>query len=79
MKTYIIKYYYFTTDGQKITPSSIKVKNCTSDIHAKIRLESYLKKHNSDFGNLIVESCREDLGTLGGIFSSFNDIFGGKL
>ena len=79
MKTYIIKYYYFTTDGQKITPSPIKVKNCTSDIHAKIRLESYLKKHNSNFGNLVVTNCIEDYSTMGDIFSSFNDIFGGKL
>lgn len=78
-KTYLITYSYYLNDGTKISNKKIKVKNSMSDLHAKIKLEQYLKKHSSDFGNLIVHSCVEDVNIFGDIFSSFNDIFGGKL
>lgn len=79
-KTYKIKYYFFLTDGTKVTKSPMKVKNCDSHLQAKIRLEDYLKKRNPEFGNLVVTECMVDYGgNVDDIFSTFNDIFGGKL
>lgn len=40
-----------------------------SDLHAKVKLEDYLKRKHKDFEKLVVVSCTED------IFSIFGDIF----
>jgi hypothetical protein len=68
-KTYVISYKCsnknFSKDGV------IKVKNCMSDLHAKSKLEDYLKGlYNID--HLEVVSCRPDVPD---ILNMFNDIF----
>lgn len=53
---------------------TIKVKNCMSDFHAKIKLEGYLKRHYPNFERLQVNRCNED--GLNDLFKNFSDIFG---
>lgn len=68
MKTYSIDYIiHFTSKPQE--SHTIKVKNSMSDLHAKVKLEDYLKRKHKDFEKLVVVSCTED------IFSIFGDIF----
>jgi hypothetical protein len=50
----------------------MKVKNCLSDLHAKIKLEGFLKKKHHNFQRLQVIRCNED----NEIFSMLDQIFG---
>lgn len=56
-KTYIIKYGYYLKDNKYSSPNPIKVNKCMSDIHAKVKLEQYLKKTTTrlcSFGCLLM-------------------------
>lgn len=74
METYEIKYYFFLEDGTKKTPTPINVKNSHNGVHAQIRLEAYLRKHNSTFKNMVVDSCKKVPPVLD-IFKQFDEIF----
>lgn len=69
-KTFIIKYNVVFNDDSSLLGKEIKIKNCTSKLHAQVRLEEYLKKKYSNFKQLIVNECTED------VMSMFGDIFG---
>lgn len=50
----------------------MRIRNCTSELHAKMRLSDYLEKKHGN-GDLVITSCyAED-----GIFNMFGDIFKG--
>ena len=76
MKTFIIKYTVYFTDGS-FSVKKIKVKRCLSDIHAKVKLGRFLIKQNKNFKSLVVNNCVEDVfGIFGnGISNPFADIF----
>lgn len=63
-ETYIIEYgVYFGTN--QFETHTIKVRNCMSEIHAKIKLEGYLKNKYSNFKSMVVYNCTHDfLGIL---------------
>ena len=68
-KTFVIEYkIYFSNKSPTI--HTTKVKNCMGELHAKIKLGEWLKKKHSDFKNLEIISCKED------IVGMFGDIFG---
>jgi len=71
MKTYILNYTMFFVDSPSQT-HKMKIKNCLSDLHAKVRLEDYLKRRHSNFERLQVDSCHEE----NDLFKYFGDIFG---
>jgi hypothetical protein len=50
-ETYLIEYTVYLTDETRIH-TKMKVKNCMSDLHAKIKLEDYLKSKNQNFQKL---------------------------
>ena len=63
-QTYIISYQLFLNDYSDIQ-SKIRVKNCMSEIHAKVKVEDYLKKKHKNFKRLvIVEWYRDNLSDL---------------
>lgn len=68
MKTYLID-YILHLKGKPQESHTIKVKNSMSDLHAKVKLEDYLKRKHKDFEKLVVVSCTED------IFSIFSNAF----
>ena len=69
MKSYIIKYCIYYSNGG-FHNKEMKVKNCMSEAHAKVKLEKYLMKHNDDFQKLVIYSVIEDyLGVFGDIFN----------
>jgi hypothetical protein len=70
MKTYILNHTIFFVDRPTKT-HKIKIKNCLSDLHAKIRLGDYLKRKHSNFERLQVDSCHEESD----LFNLFGDIF----
>jgi hypothetical protein len=72
MKTYKIEYGIHFTNGHYESHTT-KVKNCMSDLHAKIKLEEWLKKKHSNFKELVIYKCNED--TLGGIFDFMGNPF----
>ena len=52
-----------------------KVKNCLSEIHAKIKLNDFCKKkYGIEYTHIIITSCKED-DSINGLY---NDLFGGK-
>lgn len=68
-ETFIIEYkIYFTLKPPQIHET--KIKNCMGELHAKIKLEDWLKKKHSDFKQLEVIKCEKD------VFGLFGDIFG---
>ena len=73
-KTYTISYGYYLTSG-KYSSSKMRIKRCMSDLHAKIRLEEYLKKNIDGFSRLVVYTCKDDVNNPFG--DVFGDIFGG--
>ena len=84
MDKYILDYTVIFTDKPQEN-HTMKINNCISDLHAKVRLEEHLKKKHSNFKQLIVTKCRRDWGTnpfdfkgSNDIFSQFGDIFGKK-
>ena len=69
MKTFLIKYCIYYSDDS-FHNKEMKIKNCMSEMHAKVKLEEYLKKHNSNFQKLVVYSATEDvLGIFGDAFN----------
>jgi hypothetical protein len=70
METYNIKYEIHLTDGSAIRDKEMNVKNCTNGVGAQVKLENLLKKKYSNFKQLIVHSCKED------VMSMFNGMFG---
>ena len=64
-KVFLIDYCVYFTDG-KFESHTMKVKNCMSEIHSKIKLEDYLKKKHSNFQKLVISKCVDDIF---GIFS----------
>ena len=75
MKTFIIDYRVFTEKRGVYHPPKMKIKNCYTELEAKIKLEHYLEPKYTGYERLEVISCVEDF--IGG-FGIFNDIFGGK-
>lgn len=64
MKIFLID--YTTTNLKNVVEShTMRIKNCDSEMHAKIKLAEYLKKHNKS-NNLIIVDCFDDTS---GIFS----------
>ena len=59
-ETYVINYGVYLTDGF-YESGKIKVKNCMSEIHAKIKIEGYLKKKHEDFSRLVIHKCVHDI------------------
>lgn len=78
-KTYLIKYKAYVEDGSYYD-KKCKMKNCLSSLHAKSKLEDFLKRKHKDFKKLVIETCNEDpdLGVLGDFNNIFKDIFGGN-
>lgn len=57
--TYIIEYgVYFTNNHYE--SHTIKVKNCMSELHSKIKLEEYLKKKHDNYKSMVVYKCTHD-------------------
>lgn len=59
-ETYIIKYGMYFTD-QSYQSGTMKVKNCFSDLQAKIKLEKYLARKHPMFDRMVVYSCNKDV------------------
>jgi len=66
--TYLINYGVYFSDGH-YESNTMRVKNCMSDLHAKVKLEDYLKRNHANFQRLVVYKCYPDL--FGGIFNIF--------
>ncbi len=66
--TYCIDYKIQYCDNSYSVEHTIKVKKCMGDLHAKIKLEEYLKKKTTNFKKLIVLNCTEDV--MGDLFGS---------
>jgi hypothetical protein len=77
MDKYILKYEEHFNDGSVFKDKEIKINNCLSELHAKVKLEQYLKKKHSNFNKLVITSCRKDImGNFNDVFGNFKDIFG---
>jgi hypothetical protein len=57
MPTYIIRYDIYC--NRNLFGKETRVKNCQSELHAKVKLNEYCKKHPG-FTHIIIHSCRED-------------------
>ena len=68
-KTFVIDYDIYFTNRNKES-HIMKVKNCMGELHAKLKLDEYLKKKHNNFQSMVVTKCVED------IFSMFGDMFG---
>jgi hypothetical protein len=71
-KSYKIKYRVYLKDNSYYDKEGI-ISKCSSDIHAKVKLEEILKKNFENFNRLEIKSCEEDIN----IVNFFNDIFKG--
>ena len=75
-KTYLINFEIVFVNGEKES-RKCKMKNSESSIHAQIKLENHLKATISNFKQLVVISCQEDLmSSIFGNNTSMNDMFG---
>ena len=72
MKTYTIDYRVVTFILGTYHPPKIKVKNCYTELEAKIKLEKKVERDYKGFVRMEVIGCVEDF--MGG---AFNDIFEG--
>jgi hypothetical protein len=70
MKTYLINYEAHFIDGGKEC-HIMRVRNCHSDMHAKVKLDEYLKRKLPGYKQMFVSSCVEDRPS----FGFFDDIF----
>lgn len=68
--TFVIEYGVYLKNGVYFS-NKMKVKNCMSELHAKIKLEKYLQKKYDNFNNLVVYKCNNDKFN-----KLFNDILG---
>jgi hypothetical protein len=66
MKTYIVYYELHQNNG--IVSGKMRVKNCMSEFHAKVKLEDYFKHKKSDFLKLVVHKVTNDIPD---VFQSF--------
>ena len=67
MKTYIIEY---TISGKL---KKMRVKNCYTELHAKMKFSDYMERSNPDVG-FYVQRCYEEI--FGDVFGeTFADIF----
>lgn len=69
-EAFIIEYKINFIGLKKPENHTTKVKNCMGELHAKIKLEDWLKKKHFDFQKLEVIKCEKD------ILSIFEDLFG---
>jgi len=70
-KTFIVDYEVVLKDNTRITNKQIKVKNCTNDLFAKLKLEKeFISKKYPGYKQLVITSCKEDY------LSIFGDMFG---
>ena len=66
--TYTIEYgVYFGANSYE--SHVINIKNCMSEMHAKVKLEGYLRKKYPTFSSLVVYRCDKS------IMDMFSDIF----
>jgi hypothetical protein len=70
-KTFHISYGIYFTDGN-YESHTMKVKNCMSEIHSKVKLEDYLKKKHSNFQKLVIFKCTNDFFGLFDMFGKDN-------
>jgi hypothetical protein len=91
LKTFNIKYDIVFEGGITEPDKDTKVKNCISDMHAKVKLHTWVetreKKKGSQFKTIVIKSCNEDygLGEFGdmpadaGLGDAFLSLFGGMM
>lgn len=72
-KTFLIDYSLFNANEIEIKTGTFKVKNCFTEIQAKVRLETYLKNRFINARRMVIHSCVEESA-----FSMLTDIFGIK-
>jgi len=69
-KTYVIEYYLIFQGGASYHHKT-KVKNCMSELHAKVKLNDHLRNKHKDFQSINIISCHDDyMGIFGNIFNS---------
>ena len=75
MKIFIIKYDVHCK-LENFFDKETKVKNCESELHAKVKLNEYArKKYGNEFTHIIIHICKEEKDDL---FSLFGNIFNPK-
>jgi len=77
MKKYQINYQIVYINERVSEEKQINIANCYNDLHAKVRLEAYLKRKYPDFKKLIVVCCIEDyVDSIFGVYNNmFNEVF----
>ena len=68
-ESYVIEYSLRLSNGS-CEAHKTKVKNCFSELQAKVKLGEYLKRKHSNFLSLEISSCRKDI--LGSLFGDFD-------
>ena len=66
--TYLLTYSY--RQGKLVKTGKMQIKNCDNELHAKIRLDDYLKRKIGD-GVLEVSECEEHEDMVGYLRSIF--------
>ena len=74
-KTFIIDYRVVTLTRGTYHPPKIKVKNCYTELQAKMKLEKKVERDYAGFVRMEVVSCIEDVMD---VFGVFGNIFGGR-
>jgi len=74
-KTYLLEYKSYNSKGDIIKQGTMRVKNCSNELDAKIKLDRLFDKTLEDHRILEVSSCTPDIK----IFSDneLKDFFGG--
>lgn len=73
-KTFIIDYRIHCRNGDTFHPAKMKVKNCTNEFFAKVKLEKHIEGKYDGYLWMEIIDCREDIVGM----QWFNDIFKGK-
>ena len=77
-QVYIIKYDVHCK-LENFFNKETKVKNCESELHAKVKLNEYVKKkYGAEFTHIIIKSCIAQNTFTNDIFKQFGDIFNSK-
>ena len=71
-ETYILTYNLYLLDNSYFLNKKMKVKNCSNELHAKIKFGEYMKTKYKDFSRLEIVDIRKDFLSSTG----FNNIFG---
>ncbi len=74
METYVIKYGMYLTTGW-YQSGTIKVKNCLTSAHAKVKLEKYLRGKHTMFGKMAVYECVKEIPGTDGLPDFLKNIF----